>query len=62
MYALTTPTHAGKINVTHRLELIVSNSPSASAYVRNASQRGMSRVRTQIVPNEIMNTPAILMA
>ena len=29
---------------------------------RSASQRGITRVRTQLVPNEIMNTPAILMA
>ena len=62
MYTLTTHTHPGKISVTHRLELMLSNSPSASTYVRYASQRGMTYVRTQMVPSEIMNTPAILMA
>src|SRR4029453_9929592 len=62
MYPLTTPTHPGKINVTHTLEVMLSNKAGASTEVSNASQRGMSRGRAQIVANEIMNTPAILTA
>src|ERR1700687_2983526 len=59
MNILITNTHAGKMSVNHTLKLMLTSRSSASAYVTNASQRGIVPVRSQIVPNEIIKTPDI---
>ena len=46
---LTPSTHAGKISVTQRLRVVTNSSTIATAYVTNASQRGMTPVRSHIV-------------
>ncbi len=52
-------TQTGKISVTHRLTLISTSSVNASTQVTATVQRFMRPVRSQIVPSEIMKTPAM---
>ena len=45
--------------MTHRLSEVTNSSTIATAYVTIASHRGITPVRSHIVPREISITPAM---
>ncbi len=47
------------MRVTHILKLILSSSTSARPYVVRGTQRGMTPIRSQIVANDSIKTPAM---
>ena len=47
------------MSATHKFRLIITSSATASMYVMIAIQRGINPVRHQIVPSEIILTPAM---
>ena len=54
--------HSGNSSPTHGENPMPTRSAMALAYPENASPLGITRVRSEMVATEIMNTAAILIA
>lgn len=59
MRTLIRETHNGKTIGAHAIVPMLSKSNNAKTQPRRANHRGMIRVRSEIVENDMMKTPAI---